>query len=102
MRVTWNRADYEAGIGSGAETFTISGIQRRLGLRMNGRTTAQPFGAHTFAEKIEELSGGHITIDLYINGTLGSEAESMQGIRIGSAGISSAATLLLCPTTALN
>ena len=24
--VTWNRADYEAGIGSGAETFTISGI----------------------------------------------------------------------------
>jgi tripartite ATP-independent transporter DctP family solute receptor len=41
-------------------------------------------GAHVFADKIAELSGGHITIDLYINGTLGTEAESMQGIQMGT------------------
>lgn len=51
---------------------------------VNGEDYGATVGAHTFAEKIEELSGGHITIDLYINGTLGSEAESMQGIQMGT------------------
>ena len=51
---------------------------------VNGEDYGSTVGAHTFAEKIEELSGGHITIDLYINGTLGSEAESMQGIQMGT------------------
>ena len=53
---------------------------------VNGEDYGATVGAHTFAEKIEELSGGHITIDLYINGTLGSEAESMQGYPDGYSG----------------
>lgn len=51
---------------------------------VNGEDYGATVGAHTFADKIAELSGGHITVDLYINGTLGSEAESMQGIQMGT------------------
>lgn len=51
---------------------------------VNGEDYGATVGAHTFAEKIEELSGGHITIELYINGTLGGEAESMQGVQMGT------------------
>lgn len=51
---------------------------------VNGEDYGATVGAHAFAEKIEELSDGHITIDLYINGTLGTEAESMQGIQMGT------------------
>lgn len=51
---------------------------------VNGEEYGATVGAHAFAEKIEELSGGHITIDLYINGTLGSETESMQAIQMGT------------------
>ena len=41
-------------------------------------------GAKEFAKKIEELSGGQITVELYLNGTLGNEKESMQGIQMGT------------------
>lgn len=51
---------------------------------VNGEEYGATVGAHAFKDKIEELSGGHITVDLYINGTLGSEAESMQGIQMGT------------------
>lgn len=51
---------------------------------VNGEDYGATVGAHAFAEKIEELSGGHIKIELYTNGTLGSEAESMQGIQMGT------------------
>ena len=51
---------------------------------VNGEDYGATVGAHAFADKIAELSGGHITVDLYINGTLGSEAESMQGIQMGT------------------
>lgn len=51
---------------------------------VNGEDYGATVGAHTFADKIAELSGGHITVDLYINGTLGTEAESMQGIQMGT------------------
>ena len=33
---------------------------------------------------IEELSGGQITVELYLNGTLGDEKQSMQGIQMGT------------------
>lgn len=51
---------------------------------VNGEDYGATVGAHAFADKLSELSGGHITVDLYINGTLGSEAESMQGIQMGT------------------
>lgn len=51
---------------------------------VNGETYGATVAAHAFADKIAELSGGHITVDLYTNGTLGSEAESMQGIQMGT------------------
>lgn len=51
---------------------------------VNGEDYGATVGAHVFAEKIEELSGGHIKIELYTNGTLGTEAESMQGIQMGT------------------
>ena len=51
---------------------------------VNGEEYGATVGAHAFADKIAELSGGHITVDLYLNGTLGTEAESMQGIQMGT------------------
>ena len=51
---------------------------------VNGEDYGATVGAHVFDEKIRELSGGHISIDLYINGTYGSEAEGMQGIQMGT------------------
>ena len=41
-------------------------------------------GAHVFDEKLRELSGGTMDVDLYINGALGSEAESLQGLQWGT------------------
>ena len=67
-----------AGEGGSGNDFTLTWNE------VNGEDYGATVGAHTFAEKIEELSGGHIKIDLYINGTLGSEAESMQGIQMGT------------------
>ena len=51
---------------------------------VNGETYGATVAAHAFAEKLEELSGGELKIELYTNGTLGSEAESMQGIQMGT------------------
>lgn len=51
---------------------------------VNGEDYGGTVGAHTFADKIEELSGGQIVVELYLNGTLGNEAESMQGIQMGT------------------
>lgn len=41
-------------------------------------------GARKFAETIEELSGGQIKVELYLNGTLGDEKQCMQGIQMGT------------------
>ena len=41
-------------------------------------------GAKVFDEKLQELSGGTMQIDLYLDGLLGSEQESMQGIQLGT------------------
>lgn len=51
---------------------------------VNGETYGATVAAHAFAEKLEEVSGGKLKIELYTNGTLGSEAESMQGIQMGT------------------
>lgn len=51
---------------------------------VNGEDYGASVAAQTFKETVEELSGGQITIELYFNGTLGSEAESMQGIQMGT------------------
>lgn len=51
---------------------------------VNGEDYGGTVGARTFAEKIKELSGGQIAVELYLNGTLGNEVESMQGIQMGT------------------
>ena len=51
---------------------------------VNGEDYGASVGARVFAQKIQELSGGHIKLEIYMNGTLGSEAESMQGIQMGT------------------
>lgn len=51
---------------------------------VNGDDYGATVGAKEFAKKIEELSGGQITIELYENGTLGDEKQSMQGIQMGT------------------
>ena len=51
---------------------------------VNGETYGATVAAHEFAKKVEEVSGGQLKIDLYTNGVLGSEAESMQGIQMGT------------------
>ncbi len=51
---------------------------------VNGETYGATVAAHAFADKLAEISGGALTIELYTNGTLGSEAESMQGIQMGT------------------
>ncbi len=51
---------------------------------VNGDEYGATVGAKAFAEKIKEVSGGQITVDLYTNGTLGDEKTSMQGIQMGT------------------
>lgn len=51
---------------------------------VNGEDYGASVGARAFEQKIQELSGGHIKLEVYMNGTLGSEAESMQGIQMGT------------------
>lgn len=51
---------------------------------VNGDEYGATVGAKAFKEKVEEVSGGQIVIDLYENGTLGDEKTSMQGIQMGT------------------
>ena len=51
---------------------------------VNGEDYGATVGAHAFADKLAEISGGEMSIELYTNGTLGSEAESMVGIQMGT------------------
>lgn len=51
---------------------------------VNGEEYGAAVGARVFGQKLEELSGGKLILDLYLNEELGSEAESMQGIRMGT------------------
>lgn len=51
---------------------------------LNDDTYGATVGARVFAEKLAELSGGDMEIDLYTNGALGSEKESLQGLQIGA------------------
>ena len=51
---------------------------------VNGDTYGATVAAKAFQKKIEEISNGALKIELYTNGTLGSEAESMQGIQMGT------------------
>lgn len=51
---------------------------------VNGDDYGATVGAKAFKERIEALSGGQITVELYLNGTLGSEKECMQGIQMGT------------------
>ena len=51
---------------------------------LNDETYGASVGAAAFEEKVEELSGGSLEIDLYLNGALGSEQESLQGLQMGT------------------
>lgn len=51
---------------------------------VNGDDYGGTVGAKEFAKTIEEVSGGQIKVELYLNGTLGNEKESMQGIQMGT------------------
>ena len=44
---------------------------------VNGETYGATVAAHAFAENLEKISGGALKIELYTNGTLGSESESI-------------------------
>lgn len=66
----------QASSGNASITLTWSEV--------NGEDYGGTVGAKVFKEKIEELSGGDITVDLYLNGTLGGEKECMQGIQMGT------------------
>lgn len=52
-------------------------------------------GAVAFKEKLEELSGGTIAVELYKNGTLGSIAEVAEAIQIGTVDVSPIVTTTL-------
>lgn len=68
----------EAAAPSGNASITLTWSE------VNGEDYGGTVGAKKFKEKIEELSGGDITVELYLNGTLGGEKESMQGIQMGT------------------
>ena len=51
---------------------------------VNGDGYGAAEGAKAFQAKLEEVSGGTMSIELYTNGTLGDEKESMQGIQMGT------------------
>ena len=51
---------------------------------VNGEEYGASVGAHAFAEKLKEVSGGEMEIDLYVGAALGTEQESMQGIQMGT------------------
>lgn len=51
---------------------------------VNGDGYGATEGAKAFKTKLEEVSGGAMSIELYTNGTLGDEKESMQGIQMGT------------------
>lgn len=51
---------------------------------VNGEGYGATEGAKAFKEKLEEVSDGAMSIELYTNGTLGDEKESMQGIQMGT------------------
>ncbi len=78
--------DSDAGVSGGSgDPEGWSGTDYTLTWNeVNGDEYGATQGAYAFKEKIEEISGGHITVEIYTNGTLGSEAESMQGIQMGT------------------
>ena len=51
---------------------------------LNGEEYGATVGAHAFARRLEELSRGELKLDLYTDGVLGSEAQSMQGLQMGT------------------
>lgn len=51
---------------------------------VNGEDYGGTVGAKVFKEKLEELSGGDMTVEIYLNGTLGGEKECMQAIQMGT------------------
>ena len=71
-------AKTEAKTPSGGQSMKLTWSE------VNGEDYGATVGAKEFAKKIEELSGGQITVELYLNGTLGNEKESMQGIQMGT------------------
>lgn len=51
--------------------------------------------AHFFADRVSELSGGRINIEIYDNAQLGAEKEAVQGTQMGSIDFVRATTTLL-------
>ncbi|MCB7321007.1 TRAP transporter substrate-binding protein [Lacrimispora sp. 210928-DFI.3.58] len=74
---------------AGTETEAAASSSGNAGIKLtwsevNGEDYGGTIGAKKFKEKIEELSGGDITVEIYLNGTLGGEKECMQGIQMGT------------------
>ena len=66
--------DAAAATEAEAEAPAASGDSIKLTWsEVNGEDYGATVGAKAFASKIEELSGGQITVELYLNGTLGDE-----------------------------
>ena len=72
-----------ANAGGGENSQSSEAITLRWS-EVNGEDYGATVGAKEFASKIEELSGGQIKVELYLNGTLGNEKECMQGIQMGT------------------
>ena len=74
-----------------AVTFTVTPIQAadEIGeitlsyAELNPDTHPMGAVAHFFADKVKELSGGKMTINVYTSGMLGSEKECLQALQIG-------------------
>lgn len=61
---------------AGTETEAAASSSGNAGIKLtwsevNGEDYGGTIGAKKFKEKIEELSGGDITVEIYLNGTLG-------------------------------
>lgn len=52
-------------------------------------------GAVAFQEKLQELSGGTMDVELYRNGTLGSLSEIAEGIQMGTVDVAPIVTTTL-------
>jgi len=63
---------------AGAETVSFTWNE------VNGEAYGATVGARVFRQKLQELSGGTMDIDLYVNGVLGFEAVSMQSLQMGT------------------
>ena len=74
-----------AASGAASTTVAASGQTYKIKLGTTGNEDHQSTIAATFfKEKVEELTSGAITVDVYPNSQLGSEREMAEGVKLGT------------------